>query len=433
MGTGVRRTRTGRASKAALAALALAVVAAACSPSPEGAPPRAEVRTEDRTPTQPAPDPATPTEDTGPAAPDGTTPTTSPSSGSPVTTTPPAAPSTDPNPAPPTTVAPTVPTTAPPTTAPPTTAPPTTAPPTTAPPTTAPPTTQPPAGARDARQWPFSSSSPWNMPIGSGAQFTSASDQRTTDLRAPWVAINAATWSMATYTASDTDPLRTVTSYAGTRQYRIPNNAVPSGPSDGDRHLLVIDPTGQYVDECWLASKQANGDWWCDYHVRNDLRGSGVGAGGVRAYGGSALGGLIRTWEIQQGKVQHALALAMPRRYLKHGPVWPATSEDGNAVYQGSLNMGTLVAIPKTVDLSTLGLSSGGMVIARALRDYGAYIVDASENFTLYAEPSAESLLNSARADLEKIRQALRIVTNSSASSVGGGGTPIAPTAPSLG
>ncbi|HEY8216547.1 MAG TPA: hypothetical protein VIH82_05400, partial [Acidimicrobiia bacterium] len=80
--------------------------------------------------------------------------------------------------------------------------------------------------------------------------------------------------------------MRTVSSHAGTWQYRIPNNAVPSAPVDGDRHLLVIDPTGQYVDECWLATKQADGNWWCEYHVRNDLRGAGVLQGGVRAYGG---------------------------------------------------------------------------------------------------------------------------------------------------
>jgi hypothetical protein len=268
--------------------------------------------------------------------------------------------------------------------------------------------------------------------MGSGAQFASASDQRTVDLRSPWVAINAANWSMATYTATTTDPMRTVTSHAGSWQYRIPNNAVAAGPSDGDRHLLVIDPTGAYVDECWLASKQANGNWWCEYHVRNDLRGSGVGAGGVRAYGGSALGGLIRTWEVQQGSIRHALALAMPRKYMEHGPVWPATSEDGNAVYEGTLRMGTLVAIPKSVDLSTLGLSPGGLVLARALRDYGAYIVDCSENFTLFAEPSAEGILTGARNDLDNIRERLRIVTNSSASSVGGGGTPIAPLAPAF-
>jgi hypothetical protein len=224
--------------------------------------------------------------------------------------------------------------------------------------------------------------------------------------------------------------MRTGTSHAGTWQFRVPNNAVAALPADGDRHLLVIDPTKQFVDECWLATKQASGDWWCEYHVRNDLHGPGIGQNGVRAYGGSALGGLLRLSEIEAGEIRHALAFAMPRSDMAHGPLWPATSEDGDAVYGGTLHMGQFVAIPRTVNLSSLGLSPGGLALARALRDYGAYLVDASSNFTFYAEPSAESALSGARADLDKIRAQLRIVTNSSASSVGGGGAPIAPAAP---
>lgn len=320
----------------------------------------------------------------------------------------------------------------------PTTLSPTTAPPTTAPaptPTTAPaptPTTAPPAPAgRDARLWPFAPTSPWNTPIGTNAQFAATTDPRYANLTDAYTAINAQTWSMATYVASPSDPIRTVTSTAGSWQYQIPDNAVAAGPADGDRQLLVIDSTGQYVDECWLASKQGV-NWSCAYHVRNSLRGAGVLEGGTRAYGGSALGGLIRTWELQQGSIRHALALAVPRRDMMHGPVWPANSEDGNATYGGSLPMGSLVSIPRTVDLNSLGLSPGGLAIATALRDYGAYLADASENFTLFAEPSAEGSLAGARADLDKIRSQLRVVTNNSPSTPGGGGSPIAPTAPNF-
>jgi hypothetical protein len=268
------------------------------------------------------------------------------------------------------------------------------------------------------------------MPIGSSAAFAPTSDPRWASLQAAWSAINARSWSHPVYQATASDPMRTGTSHAGTWQFRVPNNAAAALPTDGDRHLHVIDPTKQFLDECWLASKQASGDWWCEYHVRTNLRGPGVGENGVRGYGGSALGGLIRLGEVQSNEIRHALAFAVPRSDMAHGPVWPAIAEDGNATYGGTLHMGQLVAIPRTVNLSSLGLSPGGLALARALRDYGAYLVDASSNFTFFAEPTAEDLLGGMRADLEKIRQQLRIVTNSSATSVGGGGTPIAPLAP---
>jgi hypothetical protein len=283
--------------------------------------------------------------------------------------------------------------------------------------------------SRDPAQWPFSIDSPWNTPVGSGVTFAPIDDPRTSDLRAATVAINAATWSMPVSQASRKDPVRLVTTHAGRWHYRIPDSATPAAPAHGDRQLLVIDPTHRFVDECWVARRTESG-LTCRYHVRNELRGTGVGNGGTRAYGGSALAGLIRTREIKQRSIRHALALAVPRRNLAHGPVWPATSEDGNANYGGSLPMGSLVSIPRSVDLNRLGLSPRGLAIARALQDYGAYLVDASENFTLFAEPTAEPLLASARSDLNAIRSALRIVTNSSEQNVAGGGSRVADPAP---
>jgi hypothetical protein len=285
---------------------------------------------------------------------------------------------------------------------------------------------------RDAALWPFSADSPWNMPIGRGARFAPTADPRITDLREATAAINAATWSVPIFQADDGDPVRAVRTPAGTRRFQIPRDATPAAPPDGDRHLAVIDPGSRWVDECWLARRRG-ARWACRYHVRNDLRGLGVLAGGTRAYGGSSIGGLIREWELEEGAIHHALAFAVPRRNLRHGPVWPASSEDEDAVYEGHLRMGTLVAIPPSVDVDALGLSEGGLVIARALQSYGAYLVDASENFTLFAEPRAEDRLRPAREDLDRIRELLRIVDNNDPEHIGGGGPPTAPVAPSLG
>ncbi len=69
--------------------------------------------------------------------------------------------------------------------------------------------------------------------------------------------------------------------------------------------------------------------------------------------------------------------------------------------------MGTLAAIPSTVNLVAIAnLSTGGRVLARALQNYGAYLVDASEYFVFYAEPSAEGhpMLLQMRADAGRLQ-----------------------------
>jgi hypothetical protein len=79
-------------------------------------------------------------------------------------------------------------------------------------------------------------------------------------------------------------------------------------------------------------------------------------------------------------------------------------------------------------------------VLARALQDYGAYLVDSAGDLAFYAEPNVEDdpalgevgALNDARSDLGKIVPQLRCVTNNTAASPGGGGAPRAPAAPAL-
>lgn len=228
--------------------------------------------------------------------------------------------------------------------------------------------------------------------------------------------------------------MATMSTSSGSSSYQIPAGATPSAPNPGDRCLDIVDPAGQWVDETWLTSGSSSA-WSASYHVRNSLTGPGTGQGGIRAFGGSAFGGLIRTWELQAGAIRHALAFAMPRSSMVPGPVWPAISQDSGAVgtYTGSLPMGSLVAIPSSVNLNALGLSPAGLTIARALQQYGAYLVDASSQFTLYAEPSADPLVGSARSDLAAIHQQLRVITNNTPTTVGGGGQPLAPLAPALG
>jgi hypothetical protein len=106
----------------------------------------------------------------------------------------------------------------------------------------------------------------------------------------------------------------------------------------------------------------------------------------------------------------------------------------------GNVPMGQLVGIPPDVDLCSLGLSPAGLVVARALQDYGGYLVDTGGALAFYAEPRVEddptdgeaALLDAARADLSKIVPGLRCVTDNTSSTVGGVGARRAPPAPSV-
>jgi hypothetical protein len=201
-----------------------------------------------------------------------------------------------------------------------------------------------------------------------------------------------------------------------------------------DAHLHILSPDGHTAHEFFDFQRTDDGAT-AEYYVVSDLTGSGVLDGGTRAYGGSALGGLIRTWELEKGEIRHALALALGGQQLRRGPVWPADSEDDNSLetYSGQIPMGALLAIPETVSVEAMQLSPDGLVVARALQRYGAYVVDQARDMTFYAEPSAAmDRIERIREDLPRIRRELRIVANNGPDRVGGGGRPIAPLAPPL-
>lgn len=289
---------------------------------------------------------------------------------------------------------------------------------------------------REAWRWPFAADSPWNAGVGRGAVFERPSDPATSSLldprATPWV--NTGSYSHPVVLAGAGDPLATVSLPGGRPpvRFRIPPSARPAAGGDG--HLHVVEPGGRFVDETWRM-RGSGASWSAGHHARIDLQGPGIGTDGARAYGGSAVAGLIRTWELEAGIIRHALALAVPRDQLRPGPVWPATREDRDSArtYRGGLPMGAYAAIPPNVDVERLGLSADAVVVARALQRYGAYVVDAAGGaFVLSAEPDApEGAVERIRRDFARIRAELRVVANNGPKAVNGGGGPrSAPPAP---
>lgn len=166
---------------------------------------------------------------------------------------------------------------------------------------------------RDPAFWPFAASSPWNMPLGSGV--------RLAEIKSPVFStrdganLNVSRWSHPIVMAQAGDPLVTVSAanFGAPVSFRIrvPVSAVPDPAGDGALH--VIDETHRHVVEMWRARRVGDEAIVAAAAIRNDLTGNGVYEiwHGARAYGGSALGGLIRRHELERKHIPHALAIAV--------------------------------------------------------------------------------------------------------------------------
>jgi hypothetical protein len=297
-------------------------------------------------------------------------------------------------------------------------------------------------GRRDPWLWPFLSRSEWNTPLGSGARFAPADDPTTVDILAGGTAIHAGEWSHPLYLAHPDDPFVTVFDQENERSFRVrvPPGAKPDPMSDG--HMYVVDPAKRSVLEMIGVKRAANGDITSVRAFQVSLYGTGMHMTdgkypGIRAMDASGMGGLIRAWELQAHRIPHAVTFLLPPWRLKHGPVWPSAREDywGFRDYKGNVPIGALIAIPPAVDVTKLGLTPSGLALARALQDYGAYCDDSSgsQGIIISAEGATEGMaeLRDMRADFPKIRAYLRVVTNNTAATPGGG-TPRQPPAPPL-
>ena len=303
-----------------------------------------------------------------------------------------------------------------------------------------------PVATRSAAQWPFSQFSPWNHPLGSNADYQVI---RSEDFSVNGgVSVNIVRWSHPVFVATESDPIRDIyqrgTKFSQAR-IRVPEAARPD--PEEDSHLHIINPQHTRVMELYKAEVSATGRIVAEWVVENDLHGPGIFTRwhGARAYGGSAIGGLVRRGELKS-EIRHALAVAVNGSALnKNGPygkpyVWPACEADyawrTHYATRGNLYMGSLLAIPADVDLASIGVGTSGPAfeIARALQNYGAYITDAAgANIVFYVEPIAK---HDVPADLEDqlatIITRLHVVANNGPRTIGGGGTPRRPLAPPL-
>ena len=315
--------------------------------------------------------------------------------------------------------------------------------------------------------WPFSPTSPWNMPIGSDALYLPANFQKAGYAGADeeyliWLKdgdplrqlYQPGAWGEGRCTGTQPVgiaplPIRDDYIVADAQPGNTPNNAsaflLPHG-----RTLVQIEP---------LARCQAGGPLSrFHYYIDEDIYGEGIG-GSHFGSGLSAIGGSIRKGELTSNQpIRHGLkVLLWGEKYLYYskeipGHRWPAELADSNAAkqYHGknpALVEGSLLAIPPRVTEASLNLQTQpAKKLFHALQNYGAYVVDDTgwDNHLIAVETGVleefrktfsydfQGSSGKFYEDLMKLFQALHVVDNNGPKSVGGGGTPRVALAPPI-
>jgi hypothetical protein len=166
----------------------------------------------------------------------------------------------------------------------------------------------------------------------------------------------------------------------------IPPDARPS--ADSDARMIIIDKNTYAEYDFWRAQRLETG-WtaggvsaynilWNGTPTTSIARGSGI----------PSYAGLLRPWEIRQGRIEHALAFGYTETNAEKC-VFPASKTDGNSLLPFAIPEGARLQLDPSLtdaDLDKMGLDRAGKIIARALQEYGMILVDTSGTFKIYVE-----------------------------------------------
>jgi hypothetical protein len=177
----------------------------------------------------------------------------------------------------------------------------------------------------------------------------------------------------------------------------VPANVSPNPLYDG--WFTIISPNGRTAYDLWRARRLADRSISFQYMRIWNLDGSGYGAPGQSSARGSGLplfAGLIRPQELQNGQIDHALAISVPAPATRNY-VPPASTTDGNGATD-SLPEGARIRLKANAQLHPqTPLTPQRLRLADALmwtlRTYGAIVVGRAAVPTLYAQRDVTSSL----------------------------------------
>jgi hypothetical protein len=174
----------------------------------------------------------------------------------------------------------------------------------------------------------------------------------------------------------------------------LPANAAPAKGTD--RHLVVWQPSTDKLWEFWAFERTVTGpaaQW--GGAMANVSQSSGAynltsWSGSSVLWGASACslsiaGGLITLEDLATGKINHALAMAVPNpRATVYAS--PAQRTDGTSTEATSLPEGAHLRLDPNLNLAALHLPRLTMMMAEAAQRYGIVVRDKASNVTFYAQ-----------------------------------------------
>jgi hypothetical protein len=257
----------------------------------------------------------------------------------------------------------------------------------------------------------FSASSFWNEPLPAGASLDPSSQELVEALdtevarelsagKGPW--INTTSDSVPVYTVEAEQPTVPVQleydlePALAASWSEVPIAATAKPAAGSDKTLVVWQPSTGRMWEFWRLVRRAGGwsaSWGGsiqDAYADSGVYGPEAWPGAKPWWGASATslaiaGGLMTFTDLEQGRIEHVLAMAIPN--VRAGIyALPAQREDGKSSNPQSLPEGAHLRLDPSLDLSTLHLPPLTLMIAEAAQRYGIIVRDQASNIAFFGQ-----------------------------------------------